>query len=862
MITILSAALIALFASPQTSDKPVRSITDPGVVTTHQTITPAGVQTVFSGRVHGVVFGQASSEVWVLTKGQNNKESQMLRLDWNANRVFERFPIKESPGLLGLQFDRVANRPLVTGVVPADKNQTQPRVRLLSVEKSLLSTVADSPGNFVVGGPAVAAKPNSLGERLAVVPLTFNNRLAIIDLTKRVSIGSIDTGIAPFGAVIDANGTVAYVSNWGGRLARPDDLTLPQGYNPHSDRIVVDSRGIASTGTVTRIDLVARKATHTIAVELHPMAMAWDENRHRLYVANANKDTISVIDTQTNRVSDTFPVQPFTRVASGIAPTALALSHDGDVLYIACGGINAVAVMESANGKLRGLIPTGWYPTSISVSGDGAYLAVGTLLGVGSGSGGEVNRRSVMAYRGSLNVVPVPDDAQLASFTRAVAENNHLNVGPAQAADVAPRNIPPAAVPARSGEPSLIDHVVYIIKENRTYDQVFGDMSKGNSDSSLVLFGNDVTPNQHRLADQFVLLDNFFATGGNSADGHQWVTQANETPYALWPGFTGRSYPYDGTDPVAYSGAGFIWDAALQMKKTVRVYGEFAGAGGEEDTNKRAKLFSQWLKGDEFTSMWNTVAPLKPLNAILAKNYPPFSLSIPDVVRSRIFVHDLKDWEAAGSMPNLVILGLPSNHTMGTTPGASTPKAMVADNDLALGQIVDALSHSSFWKTMAIFVVEDDAQDGVDHVDGHRTVSLAISPYTRRGYVDSTFYSHPSILKTMELMLGLPSLSLFDMIANDMRASFSNTADFKPYDSVTPGQSLFEQNPPLRVLKGEERRAAKDSAKMRFDVPDAAPTERLNRIVWHQVKGWQSPYPGAKQAVFAPLSVDTDDDDR
>jgi hypothetical protein len=390
----------------------------------------------------------------------------------------------------------------------------------------------------------------------------------------------------------------------------------------------------------------------------------------------------------------------------------------------------------------------------------------------------------------------------------------------------------------------------------------------------MVMYGAAVTPNQHRLADHFVLLDNFYASGGNSSDGHQWVTQANETDYCLWPGLTGRSYPFDGTDPVAYSKAGFIWESALRMKKTVRVYGEYAGrmtatpdvsgeaAGRNTGRASRPELLRRWAAGERFTDEWNITAPIAPLNAILAKNYPSYTESIPDVVRARIFLEDLSKWQREGSMPNLVILQLPSDHTYGTVPQRSSPKAMVADNDLAVGQIVDALSHSPFWKKMAIFVVEDDAQNGVDHVDGHRTVALAISPYVRRGHVDSTMYSHPSMVKTIELILGLPSLSLFDLIANGMGASFTNEPDFRPYDAQTPEQSLFEMTPPLKALSGEALRAARDSLRMRFDVPDAAPSDRLNRILWGNVRGWQTPYPGTARAAFAPVTLDLDDDER
>ena len=492
------------------------------------------------------------------------------------------------------------------------------------------------------------------------------------------------------------------------------------------------------------------------------------------------------------------------------------------------------------------------------------------------GSGAELkdaSRRYVHAYRGTVHVLPVPDAAQLAAYTTAVAENNHIATARAQLAAKPPAGAgagasrsaaapAPAAVPRRTGDPSLIEHVVYIVKENRTYDQLFGDLPRGNGEASFVMFGEDVAPNHRKLATEFVLLDNFYATGGNSGDGHQWVTQASETSYALWPGYVGRSYPFDGTDPIAYANTGFLWDLALARGRTVRVFGEYAERLSETEPGQRERLLERWRNGDDFTKDWSVTAPLAPLNRVLARNYPSYSTSIPDVVRAQIFLKELEQWTQAGTMPNLVLLQLPSDHTRGAAPDQSTARAMVADNDLALGRIVSALSQSPFWKKMAILIVEDDAQNGVDHVDGHRTVALVASPYARRQHVDSTFYAHQSMVKTIELMLGLPTLSLFDLIATDMRASFTDTADTTPFVSVEPKQSLFEKTPRLSALKGPARSAAVDTLKMRFDVPDAAPTGRLNRILWGVIKGWDVPYPGVQSAMFAPLAIDLDDDER
>jgi YVTN family beta-propeller protein len=836
----------------QTLDKPVRAVTDPGVVTTRQAITPAGVPTIFQGRVYGIAFGANSTELWVLNA------SRVYRLDWKQNRVIDNVPLEGTPGLQGIRFDAAKGAPLF-GV--ARKGGGQGKVELGSISGGRAESVARGLGDTNSGALAVAQKPNAKGQRIAVVPLTAQNKLAVVDLAGGKLLGSVATsGIAPFGSALNQDGSVAYVTNWGGRVTKQGDITAPTGLATGADQVAVDARGVASSGTVARIDLISMTATHTIPVELHPTAIVWDEARKRVYVANGNKDSVSVIDSESNKVVRTIKLQPFQKAVVGIAPTALALSPDGTKLFVACGGINAVAQVDAASGRLEGLIPTAWYPSSLSISDDGQYLAIGALLGAGSGWRDEIGKRFVHAYRGAVAVVSIPSPAQLNDYTTVVAENNRLRLA-GSASDPEPKaNRTVMAVPKRAGDPSSIEHVVYVVKENRTYDQVLGDVSKGNGDPSLVMFGQDVTPNHHRLAEEFVLLDNFYATGGNSADGHQWVTQANEVDYCLWPGYAGRSYPFDGSDPIAYSDGGFIWDLALKQKKSVRIFGEYAGRMQEKGT-VRAELLKRWDKGEPFLKEWNITAPIASLNDLLARNYPAYSTAVPDVIRARIFLDYLKTWEAAGTMPNLTIVQLPSDHTSGTSPGASSPKAMMADNDYALGQIVDGLTHSPFWKKMVILVVEDDAQNGVDHVDGHRTVALAISPYSKRGSVDSTFYAHQSMLKTIELILGLPAMSLFDLIANDMRASFTDEPNNSPYTAIRPTHSLFEINPKANALKGEERKGAVASAKMRWDVPDAVPSGKLNRILWHSTRGWNTPYPGTKRAVFSPLSLDTDDDD-
>lgn len=863
LVLAQTATRTARKPAPEPLDRfPEPSVVDPGVVTTRQALTPAGQQMVFQGRVHGVAFGASSNVLYTLSAGP--KGALVHKLDWRTNRIVETVEAGVTPGVQAIAFDAASGAPVIAGLsTTKTANGKKTVIRLVTISGGSAHEQAGDLGENFVGG--IALKD---GGTRALVALTYNDELGIVDRSSG-AITRIRTGIAPFGVIVNTDQTVAYVSNWGGRFARKGDRTSPTGEAPDADAVVVDERGIAASGTVARVDLKSNQVTNTIEVGRHPTAMALDETRGRLYVANSNSDSISVIDTKRNAVTGTITIQPFERKVPGVAPEALVLSKDRQRLYAACAGLNAVAVINvrTAPARIEGLIPTGWYPNHIALSPDGDHLAVSTLLGVGSGTpAGQMNARVryVHAYRGTLHVIRIPDADQLAGFSTAVAENNRVRLSATLKAQlpvappVASSTAKPRPVPLRAGDPSPIKHIVYVIKENRSYDQFFGDLPKGNGDPSLHLAGDDIIPNQRKLVTDFVLLDNFYANGGNSADGHQWVTQAAETDYVYWHGYQGRSYPKNGNDPIAFANSGFLWDNALLRNRTVEDFGEFAGV---LDGMDRMKLLEEYKNGEQFINRFHTVAPIAPLNKHLIKDYPNYSLRVPDVVRARIFLRHIKRWEAAGKMPNLVLLQLPSDHTIGATPGVSTPKACWADNDLALGQVVEGLTHSSFWKNMLILVVEDDAQAGLDHVDGHRTVALAISPYIRRGAVDSTFYSQVSFIKTIEQILGLPAMGLFDLIANDLRNAFETTPDYTPYTAQVPRQSIYETNPPVKALHGAARTAAIESLKMDFTDPDAAPTGKVNRFIWATFNGFHVPYPAAKQGAFLPPAPDDHDDD-
>ena len=876
------ALLAALLQTPQSPVR--RSVADPGVIATGQRITPAGVLTVVDGKVSGVRFGSSSDDIWIAVPGA------VHHIAWRDNRPIARAKVDGRPGIYALAVDPVDNGILASAVgrlAPASAGQRAPAVSHVSFfsNDSWGDTISAhrtsiALGDYMAGGPAVAAKPGADGRRLIVVPLPANDSLAVLDANTGALVRKIGLGVEPIAAVISSDSRVAYVPVLGGAKPKPGQRTMKQCCDARAEVVRIDARGIAEPGTVSRVDLASGEVKE-IAVARHPTALVWDESRDRLYVANGNDDNISIIDTKRDVVTQTFAIAPFRERKIGLAPTALALSPDRRVLYVALGGVNAVAVYDvSASPLLRGLVPTSWYPSTIDASADGRYIAVGSMFGPGAGTGKlhSLEARYVFATRGSVNVIPVPSASELVAYSTAVAENDKLTLASSPAATLtARRTATRSAVPEQPGDPSLIDHVVFIVRENRTYDQILGDLERGAHDSSLVMYGRDVTPNTHALARQFVTLDHFFVVGGNSADGHQWLTQANETEYPMWPLYYGRSYPSEDEDALTYSSGGFLWEAATGKGKSVTVFGEYAPEIQNDSAAIRNKMFAQYNEHpDDFAlhrsmlkGRYNTHSNIPSLDKVLVREYPGWTQEVPDVVKAGDVLSHLGDWDRARSMPNLVMIILPNDHTMGMSAGWCAPKACVADNDFALGKIVDGLSHSQFWKDMAIFVVEDDAQDGVDHVDGHRTVALAISPFTRRGVIDSTFYTQPSMVKTIELMLGLPSMSIFDLVATDMRASFirpDEKPDLTPYSAIRPAQSLMEVNQRVGRINGpfaKERRAATlASSRMILDKPDEAPTDRLNRILWHDARGWDTPYPGAKQALFFPLAVDIADTDR
>jgi YVTN family beta-propeller protein len=631
------------------------------------------------------------------------------------------------------------------------------------------------------------------GKRLYVAE-NLSDTVAVIDVASQKVAQRVQTDRYPYAVVVSRRGDV-YVSSWG-------DNTVVR-FTSRRDGAILRERRIS----------VAR----------HPSAMLLDDTRQRLYVASASTDSISIVDVATGSVVNTLHDAPPGPIREGSTPNALALSRSGR-LFVAEADANAVAVFSA--GALAGRIPTAWYPAALVIHGDS--LIIVNAKGNGTAPNPALTQpdkkrppKSRDYTLGQLNGSVMTVSARLTADELRTLSKRVTAANGWGASRSAPRYPP-------------LKHVIYIIKENRTYDQVFGDIPSGDGDSSLLFFGRDVTPNHHALAERFGLFDRFFVNSEVSADGHNWSTAAYATDYVQKTtpsnySSRGRTYDYEGSnrdrvvdddDDAAAPAAGYLWDLAVRKGITLRNYGEFVA---KEEVAGTVRL-----------------TPTR--RALLDRTnlaFAPFDLDVPDQQRADAWIADLKDFSARTEMPALQILHLPNDHTHGGTAGKLTPRAYVADNDLALGRIIEALSNSPFWKDTVVFVVEDDAQDGPDHVDSHRSPLLTISPYSRAGVIHR-FANTTDVLATIEEILGLESLSSFDGYGRPLRDIFGTQPDLTPYISLMPAVDRTERNPP-------DTDAAKESARLDFGHADVADDDLFNRVLWKMIKG-SAPYPAPRRA--------------
>src|SRR4051812_5865215 len=661
------------------------------------------------------------------------------------------------------------------------------------------------------------------GKRLYATQM-YGQRVRAIDLAERKIVASAELEAEPYTCVLSPDGQTLFVSVWGAAKV-----------------VMLDASTLAVKGG--------------IAVGEHPNAMTMARDGSRLFVACASTNAVWVIDLARKTTSEQIAVALGAQAPVGSTPNGLALSPDGNMLAVANADNNTVTLADVSTpgaSQVQGWIPVGWYPTGVLFDRDGSRL----FVLAGKGLSGLANPRgpqpggarieaqySGAMFQGSISTIPVPNAAALARMTARVRDLTPYS----DARLMTPANAPAASpIPRRVGDSSPIKYVFYVIRENRTYDQVLGDLPKANGDPSLTLFGAEVTPNAHALAAAFATFDNFYVDAEVSYDGHAFSTGAYATDFVekMWPANYGRREGlylseggYQMRNPfgnIAAPPKGYLWDFARRAGISYRSYGEFA-----ERESPNSPM----------------VATVPGLDDHVHPSFPPFDMAIADEKRIAIFAEEFKEFVARGTVPRLNIIRLPRDHTSGTSPGAVTPTAMIAENDLALGQLVELISHSAIWKESAIFVLEDDAQNGPDHVDAHRSILFAISPFTRRGVVDSTLYTTSGVLRTMELILGLPPMSQYDAAATPMYNAFTTTPTLTSFTHLAARVSLEDKN-------DWNAPGAAASLRMNFSAPDLAPDLELNRIIWQSVRGRGAMMPPPRRSGFVRPIAGDDDDDR
>jgi len=856
------------------------------VLPTDQIIRPAGRLVPFEGRPTAIAIRPDGRTAAVLKSAGSyigpGRPEHILVVDLVTARVKQRFLPADSASSAAIQIFENSQGSFTGIVYSADGTKLYASDAsgsivvanvaadgTLSAAHRIALPVADPKrgSSFFVPDGRNTANPGGLalspdGRRLYVA-LNMNNSLAVIDLASNAVVDEISVGNAPHSVVVE--GSRAYVTNEGGQAATASEYRNLSAGTP----VVADpANGRPATGTVSVVDLNSHKVVASISVGLHPTAMLLHEGM--LFVANTDSDTVSVIDTRSLTAIRTITIQPFSDAPFGSSPNALAMLPKGR-LAVSLGANNAVSIYDwrgpSASATLLGLIPTAWYPSDLAVDGRRNRLAVSALKGLGPDAPEQGGAHNVFHLAGSLSLIGVPTRAQLVKHTQQVIANNRWNIGLA-ASRTARSNAAPTAVPEHIGEPSLIRHVIYIIKENKTYDQVFGDDPRGNGDPQLVQFGRSVTPNAHALATQFPLFDNFYVGSLASADGHQWTNSAFVTDY-VERGFSyafQRSFPFNGGDSLAYAPSGFIWENALRHEKSVGVFGEFASRfdgprerfGRWTDWYRDAQIIEGKLAGELHVRLGEFAArsDIPSLDAILHRDYPPYDTHIPDQYRVDVFLADFARRATNHDLPDLTIMTLCDDHTSGIAPDVPTPRAQIADNDVALGRIVEAVSNSAYWRDTAIFVVQDDAAGGLDHVDGHRSPAFAISPYARHGQVDHTYYTQIDVVRTIEQILGLPPMNQRDLAGAPMWTAFTDSPDFTPYRARPNEVPLDEMNPAQsasRIQRAWQQLSAKMFAAWP-PVPDDQDPNLLNRAIWYGTYGFGRPYPGDER-VLAPADV-------
>ena len=763
---------------------------------TSQQLKPEGRMLDFGGRLCSLAPARGGKFLLVKTS------TQLVSVDPEGFQVIQHtaFPATNGGSMHGLALSADGATAYVTGgkdrlfVVAVEPDGT------FKFSREIQLADAGKPTNPL----GVALTPD--GQR-AVVARSLANDVVVVNLATGKIEARVPVGICPYGVAVSPDGRWAFVSNYGGRRARRGDQTEQSA----GSAVAVDERSIPLSGTVSAIALAGTpRVKKQILVGLHPTELLLSPDGQRLYVANAGGDSVSVIDPGNLKVTDTLNTKADPSLPWGSLSDGLALSADSRTLYVANAGINAVACLQLDNpaAPVR-LIPAGWFPGGLCVLGEDLFVS---------------NVRN-----GLEKISPAKGEAEVAARDARARANAHLAFA-LRSAEPSGAAVAAVPVPARLGEPSVIKHVVYVIKENKTYDQILGDLGRGNRDPKLCIYDGAVVPNHKSLATNFALLDNYYCNGVNSSDGHAWCLQGITTGYRE-KDRAGYRCAYDyGTDALFPAACGFLWDQALLAGRSFRNYGEldFPDTFGGRTYDD---FYQDWKHHSGRTG-FRCHYQLEALRRYSCPTFPGWEMTIPDQVRADAFLKELAEFERRGAYPDFVILYLPNDHTAGELQA----KSYVADNDLALGRCVEGLSRSRFWKDLAIFVIEDDPQSGQDHVDGHRSICLVVSPWAKHGETVGKFYNECSVLHTIDQILGLPPLNQLVAAAPMMADCFQATPDPTPYHCLVPDFPLDAPKSAAAPKTRAEKKLAARVAAFDFAKPDLIDEDALNRAIWRETR--------------------------
>ena len=858
------------------------------VVSTGQVITPAGIQVPLGIRVRAKAVAVNPDPklhmAAVLTMGA---DAPILVFNTITGEVMQKYlPFQDSSGTYGglsfsadgkfLMFGQDDSYVTVASVGPtglltdyAHISAPQDTSLIKCFPNSTVGPYGRPCGTVYTSGTSYpGATAFARDGKTAYALLSQNETMSSFDLTQSppVLAKTVRVGNAPNTILLDGN--LAFVSNEGGRVATRADTAL---YSAGTEIVADPVNGSAVTGTVSVVDLATMKVAANINVGLHPTGMA--QFGPYLYVSNTYSDTISVVDKVSKQVVRTInlglpiAIPSHTDRAYGAAPTGMAIDPATGTAYVALYNANAVAVVDLNGGTskaLLGMIPVAFAPGSVAFDRVHKQIIVANDKGIGTLGSFETDH-GVTGYNthqdtGTVSIVKLPTADELAKYTRQVHLNNHwdlkVNIESASGGSYA---TPPVAIPAKIGDPSLIKHVFLIIRENRTYDQMLGDVAAGNGDAQLAVFGGKDSPNMHNIVTRFPLLDNFYDPSRQSADGHQWIVEAM-APYAddiQSPDWV-RSYPGgEAGDAMAYTKKGFLFQDSVAAGLPTKIYGEY-GENELFNTPLGHPTWSQYY-ADALAFEAGQETTLKYQNAIqmyaevpvvkqhLVPNFPMFDLNIPDQWRVDLWQQDFNADVANGTVPSLSILWIMCDHT----GGPPTSDAEQADNDLAVGRMIDIISHSTVWKNSAIFIEEDDAQNGVDHIDGHRSPGYIVSPYAvQGGPTDHSYYTQVNMTRTIEQILGLQPLNQYDLVASPMTRDFTNTPNFAPFTHL-PAQVPLDQGVTTSSAALSPMAAAWHAKKIemftgKMNKPDSEDSDTLNHLNWYEATGFTRAYPGEK----------------